>query len=624
MLQSLRDNLKGAVAVFVIALMVVPLMLFGLDSLFVNNGSQQEVASVNGEAISELELSRAISFRKGQLRSQFGDSLPEDFISDENLRGPVLNTLVKRKVLAQAAFDGGMTMSDQRINELLLGAPDFQVDGKFDQERFRVMVNSMGYTATGYLAQIKEDMVLNQQVAGLSSSGFITDEELKLTTAMSQQTRDFYYLTIPIAPIEATVEVGDDKAMAYYEENKANYMKPEDVTIEYLELMTTELEDSIDVSEEELRAQYEQEVQAFVASIERKASHILIEPKDDGSEKNLLTEIQAKLSAGEDFAALAREYSDDFGSRESGGDLGYTNGDAFPQEFENALMNLEVGQVSEPVETDSGFHLIKLVEERGAAPPTFEEDKARIETAIKRAQAEDLFIELKQQFEDVTYNATDFNEAGKDLGLAAKKIGPFTRSGGFGVASNSKVVSAAFSDMVLIEGNNSDVIEMSPGHLLVLRVTDHQKPRELTFDEVKNDVLQVLRSEAASDKIKKIGEILQAEIAAGKSVEDVAKANEYEWQVSLNTTRTDAKVARDILNYVFTMPRPASDSVTDGVLMSNNNYAVVNLTKVKDGDFNALTAAEKENLRQRLAGLSGSSAYSAYESVLEKDSDVSL
>ncbi|MGI1678310.1 MAG: SurA N-terminal domain-containing protein [Cellvibrionaceae bacterium] len=624
MLQSLRDNLKGAVAVFIIALMVVPLMLFGLDSLFVNNGSSQEVASVGGEEITELELSRAISFRKSQLQSQFGDGLPADFISDENLRAPVLDSLVKRKVLAQAAVDGGMTMSDQRINELVISAPDFQVDGKFNQERFRLMVNGMGYTATGYLAQIKEDMVLNQQVAGLSSSGFITDEELALTTSISQQARDFYYLTVPAAPIEATVEVSNENAVAYYEENKANYMKPEEVTIEYLELQVSELEDSIDVSEEELKAQYEQEVKAFSASIERKASHILIEPKEDGSDQQIIKEIQAKISAGEDFAVLATEYSDDFGSKENGGDLGYTNGDAFPQEFEDALSGLSVGAVSAPVETDAGFHLIKLVEERGAEPPSFEDDKARIETAIKRGQAEDLFVELKQQFEDVTYNASNFTEAGKELGLAAKKIGPFTRSGGFGVASNPRIVDAAFSDLVLVEGNNSDAIEISPDHLLVLRVTDHQLPRELTFDEVKNDVVRLLRSEAASNKVKEIGEALKAEIASGKSVEDVAKANEYEWQVSLNTSRTDAKISRDILSHVFTMRRPSGSSVTDGVQLNNGNYAVINLTNVKDGDISALTKAEKDNLRQRLAGIAGQSSYSAYELVLEEDADVKL
>ncbi|MGH1469900.1 MAG: SurA N-terminal domain-containing protein [Cellvibrionaceae bacterium] len=624
MLQSLRDNLKGAVAIFIIALMVVPLMLFGLDSLFVNNSSTQKVAAVDGEEITELELSRAIAFRKNQLRSQFGDSLPEDFISDENLRAPVLNSLVKRKVLAQAAIDGGMTMSDQRINELLVGAPDFQVDGKFDQERFRLMVNGMGYTATGYLAQIKEDMVLNQQVAGLSSSGFITDQELELTTAISQQTRDFYYLTIPVAPIEATVEVSDEDAVDYYEKNKTNYMKPEEVTIEYLELQVSELEDSIDVSEEELKAQYEQEVKAFVASIERRASHILIEPKEDGSEQKIIQEIQAKLSAGEDFSSLATEYSDDFGSKESGGDLGYTNGDAFPAEFEASLMNLDVGAVSGPVETDSGIHLIKLVEERGAEPPTFEDDKARIETAIKRTQAEDLFVELKQQFEDVTYNASDFTEAGKELGLAAKKIGPFTRSGGFGVASNPKIVDAAFSDIVLVEGNNSDPIEISPDHLLVLRVTDHQGPRELTFDEVKNDVVRLLRSEAAAKKVKELGDSLQLEVANGKSVEDVAKANDYEWQVSLKTSRTDAKVSRDILSHIFAMQRPNASSVTDGLQLNNGNYAIVNLTKVEDGDLSKMTQAEKDNLRQRLAGISGETSYTAYELVLEKDADVKL
>lgn len=623
MLQSLRDNMKGAIAVFVVALMVVPLMLFGVDSLFLNNGSQQEVAKVNGEEVTELELQRALAARKNQLLSQFGDNLPADFIADENLRGPVLDSLIKRKLLAQAARDGGMGVSDQRVFEIIRSAPEFQVDGQFDQNQFRLMVNNVGYTQQGYIAQVAEDLMLNQQVTGLASSGFVTDAELARMAQLSQQQRDFYYLTIPLAPIQAELEISDEEAMAYYEENKGNYLNPEQVSVEYLEVDTQQIAAELDIPEEDIRAQYDQEVAGFENSTERHAAHILVEHKDDGGEQALLAEIQEKLADGADFAELAAEYSDDLGSSQLGGDLGYTAGDVFPEEFEAALASLSVGEVSEPVETDAGFHIIQLLDIQGNEPPTFEEDRERIVGAMRRAESEDIFIETSRTLEDITYNATDLAEAGETLGLEVQTAGPFSRSGGFGIASNRQVVDAAFSDDVLIEDNTSPMLELTPGHVLVLRVIDHQEPRTLTFDEVKNDIVGQLKREKAQQRLVELGEEVKEQVRAGSTIEDIAKEDDYQWQVSLNTQRTAPEVQREILSHVFALPKPAGESVVSGVTTADGNYTVVNLTDVKEGDATALSDAEKANLRNRLANLWGESSYLAYESQLEQEAKIS-
>ncbi|MGQ9427395.1 SurA N-terminal domain-containing protein [Gilvimarinus sp. F26214L] len=622
MLQSLRDNLKGTVAVVVVALMVVPLVLFGVDSLFVDSGSANEVAEVEGKAITEAELQRAIFLRQNQMRAQFGDNLPQQFISEENLREPVLDSLIKRELLIQVARQGGMAAAEQLVNQMIVSAPEFQTDGRFDPDLYRQRVFNVGYTPASYRQQLAEDMILNQHFTGLTASGFVTQQELQRSAALSQQERDFYYMTIPVAPVEAELEVDEERARAYYEEHKTEFRNPEQVSIEYLEVKLDEIAAGIDISEQQLREQYEQEVSAFESNVERHAAHILIEPKDDGSEEAILQDIQQRLAAGEDFAALAEEYSEDFGSRNMGGDLGVTSGDTFPDEFEQALANLEEGEVSEPVRTDAGYHLIKLLEVRGAEPPTFEEDRNRIANALKQAEADKRFLELTQEMADVTYSSNDLADAGEVIGVERKVAGPFSRDGGFGIASNPAVVDAAFSDDVLQEGYTSEVLELGPDHALVLRVTDHQEARTLSFDEVRTEVERSVKRDMAAERVAEIGKEIEAEVAAGTSVEDAAKERGYEWQASLNTQRNSAQVDREVLTNAFAMPRPDGQPVTRGFTTAGGDYVVVNLTEVSDGDYASMSEEEKANLRQRLAGMAGGNAYAAYEAQVQQDADI--
>jgi peptidyl-prolyl cis-trans isomerase D len=612
MLQSLRDNMRGTLGAIVIGIIAVTLLLsFGVGVLAPSPTSGPEVASVNGEGITELELQRAILSRQNQLQQQFGDSLPESFISAEALREPVLDSLINREVLKQTAEDAGLAVSDQRVAQLLREVPDFQVNGRFDSNVYAQLVRRVGYTPIGYQQQVKEDLILSQMNSGFAATGFVTQKQLQETTRLSQQKRDFYYLTIPLTTVLSDIEVSEEQALAYYEKNKSNFQNPEQVSIEYIEILKSDIAEGIAITEQELQQQYQQELDAFDADAELHAAHILIESKDDGSHQQILTDIQTRLAEGEDFAVLAEELSEDFGTSGLGGDLGYTAGDTFPPEFEQALAALEVGAVSAPVETDAGFHIIKLLDKRGDVPPTFEEDKGRIERALKNSLAEEEYIARTQQLEELSYNATSLAEVAKSVDLEAKSAGPFSRSGGFGVASNPNVINEAFGDEVLVAGNTSPLIELQDGHVLVLRNTSHEPSRILSFEEVKAQVEESVKQELARERVAEIGADIEAEVAQGKSVEAAAKERGYEWNVSLDTQRTNPQVRRELLNYVFTLDKPEGDTVVRGLSSSNGDYFVLSLFKVADGDFEQLENAEKRNLRQRLASMSGESDFGA-------------
>ncbi len=624
MLQSFRNNLKGTVATILVILIIIPFALFGVDSLFLNSGAGKGAAEVNGESISESDLRRAILMQKQRLQAQFGENAPAEFFSDERLRDPVLNGMIQRLVLAQEAKSEGMAIADETVDEIILSTPQFQQDGQFNAQMYSQLLRNLGYTPASYRRLLKRDLLVNQHTTGISRSGFVTETELQYAAALSQQTRDFYYLTIPLAGIEENIDISDEQVQQYYDEHKQRYKTPEQVSIEYLEVSSEKLAKDIDVGEEAIREQYEQDVASFEANIRRHAAHILIEKQEDGSEKEKLAQVQKKLKDGENFAALARQYSDDPGSKDAGGDLGFTVSGTFPDAFETALNNLEIGDVSEPVETDAGFHLIKLLAVEGAEPPTFEEDKDRVARLLKRAEAEEAFVDILVRLEDLAYNADNLEEIGNELGLEAKTSDLFDRRGGAGIAANRQVVTAAFSEEVLEQGNTSDVLELSDNHVVVIRKKEHVPEKIKPLDEVKDEIIAQLKQDAGKEQIAAKGAELQKQIAEGKSVEELAKAEDFQWQESLDTRRADPKVNRQLLQHVFTLPKPSNQPEVSGLHLSSGDYVVVSLTEVKPGDFTALASEQQNSLRSRLGDQFGSNDFNAYESLLKDLADIEI
>src|SRR5690606_6434820 len=332
----------------------------------------------------------------------------------------------------------------------------------FDRDRFQLVLRNIGYTPSTYRNVLAEDVVINQLGRGVLETSFVTPAELETIISLNFQTRDFSYVVLPAEKIRDEVVVNDQEIESYYENNPQEFTIPEQVAVDYIELSVDSLMPETEITEAQVRQQYEQNLASFVATPERQAAHILIESSDE----KVVTEISEKLANGEDFAELAKTYSDDLGSREQGGDLGFTTGDTFPVEFEEALATLSVDGVSAPVVTDAGTHCIKKLAERRTEVPPFEEQRERIAEPLKRAQAENTFVELLDRLRDLSYNAEDLGDVANELNLPYQNTGLFSRMGGEGVAAESLFVNAAFSTDVLEQGNSSEVLELSPSRVI--------------------------------------------------------------------------------------------------------------------------------------------------------------
>ncbi|RYY75645.1 MAG: peptidylprolyl isomerase [Gammaproteobacteria bacterium] len=615
MLQEMRDKSTGLIAKIIIGFIAVIFALFGTDALFEKSGSSGRAISVNGEKITETDVARGIENRKQQILNQYGDSVPADFLTDEKLRPTVVDGLIQRTLLAQVAQKGGFAASPEAIQKDITTSPAFQQNGAFSQERFLQVLRSIGFTPATYQKAVADDTLINQLQFSISQTSFVTPAELKNIIGLSFQSRDFSYVVLPAAKAEKTVTVDEQDIKAHYDANPQTYTTPEQVAVDYVELSTAELAKNITVTDEQVQKQYEQNTKAFVAKTERQAAHILLEGAD--AEKRA-AEIKAKLAAGGDFAKLATEFSSDAGSKNQGGDLGFSSGDAFPAEFEAALAKLKVGEVSAPVKTEAGVHIIKLISERGSKAPTYEEAKAGIIDQLKRSEAEGQFGQKLEKLKDLAYNADKLAEVGKELGLPVQNSGLFARTGGKDLTANSLFVNAAYSPEVLEQGNSSDVIELEPNRVLVLKKTDRKPAQLQSLEAVKEQITAVVRAQKIQTLLTQQAKEVTAALNSGASLADQAKTLGLEVKTSKGTNRTDTVTDRSILEYVFGLATPADKPVVGSVKTASGDYAVVALEAVQLGTEDKVAAEQRQSVSSMLAGISGDHDFKSYQAHLKE------
>jgi len=616
MLQELRDKSTGLVAKIIMGFIAVIFALWGTDEFFKRDASAGKAISVNGEKITETDIARGIQNRKQQIISRYGESVPAEYLTDEKLRQPVIDSLIQRSLLAQVAKKGGLAANTAAINHEITSSPAFQQDGVFSQDRFLQLLRYQGFTPATYQRAVSEDTIINQLQFAIANTSFVTPAELKNIIGLSFQSRDFSYVVIPAESAEKSVVVEDKDIKAHYDANAATYTTPEQVAVDYVELSIAELAKNVAVTDEQVQKQYEQNTKAFVAKTERQAAHILLEGADA---QKRAEEIETKLAAGEDFAKLATQFSNDEGSKNQGGDLGYSAGDAFPAEFEAALAKLKVGEVSAPVKTEAGVHIIKLLAERGSKAPTFEEAKAGIIDQLKRSEAESQFGVKLEKLKDLAYNADNLNDVAKELGLAAHNTGLFGKTGGKDLTANNAFVTAAFSPEVLEQGNASEIIELEPSRVVVLKKTERKPAQLQPLESVKDQIATVVRAQKVEALLAEKAKAVVAAVNAGSSIADQAKTLGLDVKVAAGVTRSDNTTDRDVLRYAFGLAAPTADKPVSGsVRTAKGDFAVVALTGVHLAGEDKVPAEQRTAVSTQLANINGEYDFKSYQSHLQE------
>jgi len=620
MLQNIRDNSQGWIAKTIIGVIVALMALTGFDAIFQATTHKNEAAKVNGEEISQNELSQAVDMQRRQLMQQLGKDFDASLLDEKMLRESALKGLIDRKLLLQGAEQAKFAFSEGALDQVILQTPEFQVDGKFSSERFDQVIRQLGYSRMQFRQMLAQEMLIGQLRAGVAGSGFVTDAEVLAFARLEKQTRDFATLNVKADP--AAVKLTDDEVKAYYDEHAKEFMTPDQVIIDYVELKKASFFDQVAVKDEDLQAAYQKEIANL--SEQRRAAHILIEVNDKTTEaqaKAKIEEVQARLAKGEKFEALAKEFSQDPGSANNGGDLGYAGPGVYDPAFEKALYSLGKDQVSEPVRTDFGYHLIKLLGVEAPEVPTLASLKDKLTRELKAAQVEQRFVEATKQLEDSAFEASDLAQPAADLKLTVHTSKPFGREGGEGVAANRAVVTAAFSPEVIDEGANSTAIELDPETVVVLRAKEHLKPAQLPLESVNAAIRTQLTKEHASAAAKTRAEKLIADLRDGKAPLDKA-IDGQSWKVTEAATRGQEGVDPAVLQALFRMPKPAAkDKPTfSSVTLPDGSLMIVRLNGVNEAA--APTEEEKAQYRRFLASREGQQDFAAYRKQLESQADI--
>ena len=620
MLQNIRDNSQGWIAKTIIGIIVALMALTGFEAIFQATSNTNEAAKVNGEEISQNELSQAVDMQRRQLMQQLGKDFDASLLDEKMLRDSALKGLIDRKLLLQGAHDAKFAFSEAALDQVVLQTPEFQVDGKFSAERFDQVIRQLGYSRMQFRQMLAQEMLIGQLRAGLAGSGFVTDAQVLAFARLEKQTRDFATLDIKADP--ASVKLTDDEVKAYYDQHAKEFMTPDQVVIDYLELKKASFFDQVSVKDEDLQAAYQKEIANL--SEQRRAAHILIEVNDKVTEaqaKAKIEEVQARLAKGESFEALAKEFSQDPGSANNGGDLGYAGPGVYDPEFEKALYALNKDQVSAPVRTDFGLHLIKLLGVEAPEVPSFASLKDKLTRELKTQQVEQRFVEATKQLEDASFEASDLAQPAQDLKLTVHTSAPFGREGGEGIAANRAVVTAAFSPEVLEEGANSTAIELDPETVVVLRAKEHRKPEQLSLEKVAGPIRAQLTKEHASAAAKTRADELIASLRDGKTPLD-KPVDGQGWKATEAVTRNQEGIDPAVLQALFRMPKPESKEkpTFSSVTLPDGSLVVVRLNGVNEAA--APTDEEKAQYRRYLASRVGQQDFAAYRKQLESQADI--
>jgi peptidyl-prolyl cis-trans isomerase D len=612
MLQAIKERAQGWVAWAIVILITIPFALWGIQS-YLGVGGEPTVAKVGGTKITERQLDQNVQRSRMQLRERLGAAYNPDLFESGELRAQVLDRMIRDTVLLDASHAMGMRVSDEAVRAAILSEPAFQRDGVFDKATYERVLSLQGLTPMGYEERLRSGLLSTQLSRAVTESGFTTDAELAAATRLLRQRRDIAYVVLARDRFTPDDEPSAAEIQAYYDANPQRFESPERVRLSYILLDADALGAGGEVDEETLRAAYEERIEAFTEPERRAIRHILLavpanaDAADAEAVKERLQALRSDIEAGEDFAAVAEASSDDPGSAGQGGDLGMVGRGVMDPAFEQAAFELDVGVVSEPVRSRFGYHLIEVNAIEGGAPKPFTEVREQLVRDLGRGDAEAAYFELAEQLANLTYESPDsLIPAAETLGLEVRTSDWIERGGGEGILGNARVTAAAFSDDVLVAGNNSELIEPDPDRTqaIVLRVDQHEAAAVRPLDEVRDEIIATLKQQQAAEAAAAAAEAMAERLRAGEDMAALAAAAEPEpatLEEPGKVDRSQADVPPTVLDLAFAAPRPAEGTASYAAGQQPNGDAVVVAVRaVEDGQSDALEVGALDAERRLL------------------------
>ncbi len=634
MLQSIRNKASSWFALAILFLALFALTFFGIGDYFTTR-VDTHVAMVGNSKIEQNDYQQRYQNWRAGMAQRLGDNFDPAMLDQPMWRQQILDEMITETVLKNANERMNMVVAPSQLQSIILAEPTFHLAGQFDAETYRVWLAQQRMTPSMLEQRLRDQLGARLLPTGVASSSTVTDSELDAYLHLSEQTRDARFVRVTGTDEAISEEITDEELQKYYDDHSSQFMSEETVTVEYVEVDAKALETDIEPSESELQERYEQEKARFSTPEQRQAAQILVRPADDSDEARAAALAKATglveqaRAEGADFAALARENSDDLGSRAQGGDLGWLEKGLTDPAFDEALFALDAaGAVSDPVRTEEGYHVIALRELRPGTEKPFEEVRGQLRDETLQRERERIFSEKAGRLADALYADPDAMAtvvAGE--GLEVKTAGPFGRNASQGVFATPGVRRAAFSSRVLTEGDVSESIEIGPNHVVLLRVVEHKpaEPRPLA------DVTEVIRgrilAQRLGDAVKARAEALLARVEAGESLADVTASlgEDVEVETAEGITRASATPEQSLVAQIFRLPRPDADGTPVRRLLEiGGGHAITELSAVRDGDPATIEQARRDQVREQLQQSRASAEQAALVAALRRGEKIEI
>ena len=632
MLQSIRDGLQSQKWLMYIVLGLLALIFaawgaYGLVNF--NAGVSTYAAEAGGQKIPVESARNAWLNQQTQYQQRLGGEIPpaqKAFMQDR-----ILESLIRESLLTQRSRELGYRVSEKDVVQAIREEPAFQIQGKYSPEVAKERLAQAGISLSAFETELRDALQRSQVQNGIAVSDFQTPTEVARARALQNEQREVRYALLSPDKYSADIQVDDAAVQAYYKAHLAQYMNPESAQLQYAELRLDQLAAQITPSEEDLKAAYEKNKDRYNEPEKRHGRHILIPiGKDEAAAKKLADDVLAQAKAGKDFGALAKQYSQDPGSADKGGDLGWADRNQFVGPFADALFGMNVGEIRGPVKTQFGYHIIRLDEVQAGKTRAFEAVRPELEAQLKRNAAADKFGEIQEQVQQRLEQAgSDLGAIAKEFNLQTGEVPAFLRgAGGAPLGTAQPIQDIVFGDSPLQPGHIGGPVLVGEDRLVLVKVTDHKPPQPKPVAEVRDGIVAAIRKDRGSEAALKAAQDAQAKLQAGTSFDDVVKQLGVSSEPARFIGRTDSTTPAQLRELVFNAPKPTARPIFRAVALQTGGAAVVALTQLRsdapvvDKDKQAEQIKQQDMLAKQDAARQGQSDAAAYVEEIRRTADV--
>ncbi len=635
MLTAIRERATGWIAWVIVTLLVIPFALWGINSYF-EGGSEVSVASVNGDDISIYTYQQDLAQQSQALSERLGSNFDPQLLDTLGIRQRVLDNLISNQLLNQYTRDHNFRISDTQLSQMIQIEPAFQVDGKFDLAQYQAILSANQFTPQSFEEYQRVNEIVNQLSVGISETAFVTKFDKSRLLALQDQQRMASYAVIRTDQFIDQIEVSDEDISDYYERNSEQYMSEARIRVNYIELSSESLKELITLSEDQISSLYDETKGRYRTAESRRASHILINVPESAQDETrqeklaLANSLIERLNQGEDFSALAEQYSDDPGSSANGGDLGVVAREQMVKPFEDAVFSMQQGDINGPVQTKFGYHIIKLVDLVPGQQQALADVRHLVAAEAKSIQAEELFAEQSESFKNLVFEDPDnLTTTADELDLPIKESDWFSISSGQGIGAEALVRNAAFAEDVLSENLVSPAIEIGFDRLLAIQKTEYEAESLKPLKEVRSDILKSITEERIQAQVLELGAQYLSEFDNGtktRSDWDAFVSNKGLISEQLNGKKQSVASELALLaDSIFSASEPEVGTVTPGgVALANGDYALFVLEEVRAGDPQTVDEAIGANVEARLDSRDGAEMYNQFRSHLRENAEVTI